>query len=276
MRMQFPQILQSLREPWLVMPSTLDAIATALDTRLENGRIFAGPSIPTEDDEDDDDTPKEPGCAIIPVFGILGKHLGMMEMMCGGCSVDAISQAHEQAIADPAINRIAFYFNSPGGQAVGIPELASQIKQSTKPTLAYTDSLCASAALWLASSCEKFYSTASAQIGSIGCYSLVIDESRALENDGIKVNAFQSGKYKLLGASFRPMSDEEKSIMQARVDKIGAQFRTAIKSKRKTPDDMMQGQMFDGDEAAGTLTDGTVFNLKEAIAATEAVTPKQA
>jgi protease-4 len=172
----------------------------------------------------------------------------------------------DEALMDDSVSRIMFDFQSPGGTVGGIPELGRKIANSAKPTIGWTDSQCCSGAYWLASQCERFYTSESCDVGSIGVYMALLDESRALENEGIKINAISAGKFKLAGAPFKPLTDEERKMFQAGVDKIYTQFKEAVSRNRSLPDSVMQGQVYDGQEAADLgLSDGMLENIQEAL-----------
>ena len=202
--------------------------------------------------------------AIIPVHGILGKHVDSLEMMSGGCDLDDVENMLTVAEADENIKRVIFDFRSPGGEVTGIPEMADRIASvSGKETVAFTDSECCSGALWLAASCDAFYSTSSAQVGSIGVWCAYLDVSRQMQLEGQNMQAISAGKYKLMGAYWRPLADDEKKILQDSVDKIHSQFKAAINLNRAVDGKNMEGQIFDGEEAATAgLTDGIVDNME--------------
>ena len=85
-----------------------------------------------------------------------------------------------------------------------------------------------------------------------------------MENDGIKMNAISAGKYKLLGAYWKPMTDEERAILQARVDSIHRDFKDAVLNRREVDEQQMEGQIFNGEEAARIgLIDGLVEGIDE-------------
>jgi protease-4 len=209
--------------------------------------------------------------AIIPVYGIIGKHLSMMETMCGGYDLDEMCEQIDAIAQDQTIQTVIFDFRTPGGTVVGLPEAAAEIAELTteRHTVAFTDTECCSAGYWLASQCGDVFSSPSAIIGSIGVKAYVLDESRALAQQGIVVNAFSSGKYKTMFDSYRPMTDEEKAWLQKWVDDTGTEFRTAVTSTRRnvTPE-AMQGQVFRGKEAIDAgLVDGNYSDIDELIAA---------
>jgi signal peptide peptidase SppA len=261
----YPQIYAKVYEqPWLITPAKHRAIRNALERRLDGGSD--GESMPTESEENCPQIMMDGTTAIIPINGIIGKHLSMLETMCGGCDVDAIAMMIDEAVQDSNCERILFNISSPGGTVTGVPELGRKMANCPKPTIAFTDTLCCSAALWLASQCNHFYCTESSDVGSVGVYSVYLDESRALDKEGVTVNAITAGKYKMTGASFRPMTDDERKMLQAGVDKIYTQFKEAVTRNRVISEEDMQGQCFDGQEAVEKgFCDGLVEDITDIL-----------
>jgi len=84
------------------------------------------------------------------------------------------------------IEQVVIQFNTGGGEASGISELAEQIKGMGKPTTAYVDGNCASAGYWLASACDKIVANDTALVGSIGVVFAFLDTSKMEEQMGIE------------------------------------------------------------------------------------------
>jgi len=273
--MKYPLIAAKVaRETWALKPEVFAAILAAITGQGEAQPIVqrapAGIAFYRDDDEDDDEMSlaRDGSVAVIPVRGILGKHLSRMETDCGGCSVDAIAAALDLAAKDEECETIVLAFDSPGGTVTGIPELAAKIRRvaEMKHVVAFCDSQCCSAALWLASACDDFFVSESAIIGSVGVYTLALDETRALEMQGVKVNAMSAGKYKLMGAPFKPLTDEERAMFQARVDALNAQFHAAMNRERNIDPAHLEGQTFSGTEAvAHGFCDGLVMDFAELL-----------
>lgn len=267
--MKYPLIAAKVsREIWALTPDVFSAIHAA----VFHGQTFAMtmPEPPSEEDTgQEDDYPVSGGLTrVIPVFGILGKHLDSMEMMCGGCSIDGLSARLTAADKDPDCESIVMVFHSPGGTVTGIPELAAKMRDvgARKPIVAYTDGQCCSAALWLASQANTFLVSPSASVGSVGVYNLTLDESRRMELAGVKITAISDGKYKLAGAPFRALTAEETAQIQARVDSIGKAFRAALTASRSIAAEDMEGQVFSGEEAvAKGFADGLANDLQEVL-----------
>jgi signal peptide peptidase SppA len=258
---------------WAILPSTHASMVKQFESHIQ-GKL-ADFTIPDTDEDNEENDLEEASVntnsnptAVICVDGIIGKHLSMLETMCGGVDVDSIASQLKEAAADNNVQNIVLYFNTPGGTVTGVKELAQLISQidAIKPVYGYTDTLCASAGYWLASQCRAFYCSPSADVGSVGVYCLLLDESRALDKEGFTVNAISAGKYKLSGASFRPLTDEERNMFQADVNKTYSEFKFSVSSKRTIADENMQGWVFDGETATTNgYADGNINSLDEFI-----------
>ena len=273
--MNLPHIISKvLREPWLITEQKHHAILSALESKMAGD--FEALSMDERDPDSDSGRSdyrefqllNGGTLAVIPVHGILGKHLSSLEMACGGCSLDTIQSQLKTALNSPRIAKVLLDINSPGGTYTGTPETAKLIAEvnAAKQVVAFTDSDCCSGAYWLASQASAIFSTESADIGSVGVRMVLLDVTRQLDQEGIKVNAIYSGKYKLLGASFKPLADDEREMLQAESDRIHGAFQDAIRANRAVAVADMQGQVYGGEEAAGYgLTDGLINSIDDAI-----------
>jgi signal peptide peptidase SppA len=261
--MGYPRIIEKIyREPWAIKPTTHHAIQSSLAAALN------GEQLPSDLEEMEEEYEySQEGISIIPISGIIGKHLSLVESSCGGVDVDSVSLALDAAVADSS-SSILLYIDSAGGTVTGVPELAHKIKEASKVknVIAYTDSLCASAAYWLASQANAVYCSTSAEVGSIGVYMAMLDESKKLEEEGITVNTFSAGKYKLAGSSWKAMTEEERKMFQEDVDYWYALFTRDVLAGRKLDESTMQGQTFVGEKAVElNLVDGIVDSIDELL-----------
>ena len=271
--MKYPLIAAKVfNEPWAVTDETLAAIWRAVSDGVAlpvpHAQDRFDDALEAEGNDSASDIPVTGFTRVIPVFGILGKHLDSIEMDCGGCSIDKVSAQLTAADRDPDCERIVLAFHSPGGTVTGIPELAAKIKDigTRKAVIAYTDGMCCSAALWLASQADTFLCSPSSMVGSVGVRCMVLDQSARLAKEGIKAESITSGKYKDMGANHRPMTDDERKMLQARVDGIGKAFRAALTASRSIAAEDMEGQTFSGEEAAAKgFADGLANDLEEVL-----------
>jgi protease-4 len=265
------------QSPWFVLPSAHGVLRQQYEN-IFTGKIQMPDTFPMEPDdmpENDDSGSMDSGSmesniAVIEVDGVIGKHLGWIEtMLFGMVDVDVISEQLDEAVSDPNIDTIVFYFCTPGGTVNGTPELASKIAEASKVknTIAYFDVMCCSAGYYLASQCNAIYASPTVHAGSVGVYSIYLDTSVMLANEGVKINAISAGSKKLSGAEWKPMSDEERVMFQSEVDKIYIQFKSAVTSKRAIADEDLQGQCFTSDDLINkNIIDGYANSLNELLA----------
>ena len=259
----YPHLISKVyREPWCILPSKHQAIRSALEAHL------AGMVSPADQERDEQEEPQQEGSQlIIPITGVIGQHLSGMEMDCGGYSLDTLADVLDVAEEDDSIEEIILNINSPGGTVTGVPEMAERIAQIDKKVIAFTDSQMCSAAYYLAAGADEIYCTKSADVGSIGVYAVYMDYSRNLANEGVVVNAISAGTDKLMGAWWKPMSEDEKAKIQASVDKIADGFRSHVTTFRDSVKlQSMQGQVFDGEDAClNGLCDSVIPSLSQLL-----------
>ena len=206
--------------------------------------------------------------AILPVKGIIGKHLSALEMWCGGCDSAIIAKQARNIAADERITDVIVYIDSPGGSCIGAIEAATAIQQmsAVKSSIAYTDTMAASNGYFFASACNQIAAAPSAIIGSISTYSAFLDESRAYEMEGLQIQMFRSGEVKGAGTPGKPWTDAEKAAQQLVVDQFSAQFKGFVKAQRGIADDLMQGQYWPAEFAPAGLVDVLYDDLESLVA----------
>ena len=211
-----------------------------------------------------------PDVAVVPVYGILAKNASWMEQVCYGITdINGIAHAIDQAAQAKDIKTLVLDLATPGGQVTGIREMGAQIRAVTqqrgKTVYAFTDERCCSAGYWLASQADEIYGTPSATIGSIGTYLAWLDESVKMQLEGVRLEFFGAGKHKGMGLPGKPLSQEDRALLQDRVMEINGWFTSAVTAARpKISGDTMQGQVFSGDQSVGVhLVDGLVNGWNE-------------
>jgi signal peptide peptidase SppA len=204
--------------------------------------------------------------ATIPIIGLVGHRIGMLEKTCGVVDVRDIRNNVKAALDNPLVETIVFDVNSPGGTVTGVPELASYIAEAAKKKkcVAFTDTLMASAAYYLMAGVDEIIATPSADIGSVGVYQALLDVSQLYEDMGVKVELFKDGEYKAMGIEGIPLTDKQRELLQSEVNKISVMFKGFVKQYRKVSDETLQGQTFMGfDAAKNGLVDGIINDSDE-------------
>ncbi len=264
----YPHIAQKLfYEPLVITPQRHAILCQFMESAMAGTHMTPSQQARTGDEEPDNEVVQVGKTVIIPVHGTIVRHASDIAMSECGCALEELDALIDMAEADTKIKTVIYDFRTPGGSVTGVPETGRKILHSRKETIAFTGDQCCSGGIWLASQCQRFYATQSSQVGSVGVYNMCMDATAALKKEGIKVNAIFAGKYKLLGAYWKPLAEEERAILQARVDKIYGQFKEAMESHRLVEDEHFgNGLVFDGEDAAKIgFTDGVVESLEEVL-----------
>ena len=260
-------IRQIFAEPALITPAAHASIRIWFEARMLHEARQPGTDICGNEVELEQMTIKD-GIAEIPIGGVIGMNLKPFQRGSGAVDVADISAEIDQAMADPAVKQILFNVDSPGGMVSGTPELADKIAAITKPKFAFTNGLMASAAYWAMSGADLIMGTKTANVGSIGVYMPVFDESRAYERAGVKVELIKAGALKGIGFPGTALSESGKAHLQERVDEIYGMFKSHVSAMRKNrvKDEDMQGQSFMGEKARNKgLMDGIVRDKAQMI-----------
>jgi len=264
-------------QPWAIRLDVHRMLGRQLQdhlAKLPKADLDLGPEVDDDEDDESEDhsgASTAMGVTVIPVHGIIGKHLGLMEMLCGGYDLEQLSSDLDDAAEDSNIHTVILDFDSPGGTTIGVSEMADKIKRlgESKTTIAYSSTQCCSAAYWLAAACNEFYAAPSSIIGSIGVYIAAIDSSRAWEQEGFKLKLFRDGALKGIGMDGKEWTPEEDAFLQEIVDRQSVKFKSFVREQRgSVADSTLQGQWFDGDQAVSLgLVDDTAAELRDVVTA---------
>lgn len=214
----------------------------------------------------------EGSVAVLPIMGAISHRASIFDYLMGTTSVEQITAALRQAMADPNIGGILLNIDSPGGTVAGVEELAAEILASReqKPIVAQVNPLAASAAYWIASAANRIVTTPSGLTGSIGVFLAHTDYSKALAMEGIDVNLISAGKFKVEANPFQPLTDEARAALQQRVDTAYGAFVNAVAKGRGVPVGEVrtgygEGRVLDAKAAkAADLVDG-IATLDETL-----------
>ena len=204
---------------------------------------------------------------VIPVAGPIGQGLMPIEKMMGSTDVNDISEAIRMMEADPMVTKVVFDLNTPGGNVMGVPELADQIYAMKKPTVAFARKAL-SAGYWLASAADRVVATTSSQVGSIGVFVAVTNTSEMQKKMGVETKLIKAGRYKAIGYPGTIMDDEDEKMLQAGVDKTHRMFKASVMRKRSNAKmSAMEGQVFDAEDGVSNgLVTGIVPSFQSLLA----------
>jgi len=248
---------------WLIQPEALRSMAAASRSFLDRGTALSQPgqSSPLLSVED--------GIGVVAIDGpMMRKPDIFARVLFRATDSNMIGDALREAGQRDDIKAVFLDIDSPGGTVAGTPELAATVASinERKPVYAFSSGLMASAAYWIASQARAIYATPSAQVGSIGVVQAVIDDTAALNAEGIKVEVFSVGKYKAMGAPGTPLTDDQRDLIRSNLAEIAQEFHAAVLARgRSIPAEAMEGQTFSGRQAQRFNLAGMVSDRAEAM-----------
>lgn len=155
-----------------------------------------------------------------------------------GITSGTIMKQIREAAADDSVKALVLRIDSGGGSATAAEEVGRELlrfkDQTKKPIVATMGNTGASAAYWIAAcASDKIYANATTLTGSIGVYMPYMNTEELFKKIGITSDKIKSGPYKDILTNDRPMTPEEKEILQNIVDEIYDQFVYTVSAGRR-------------------------------------------
>lgn len=146
-------------------------------------------------------------------------------------SSEKIVEAINNAEADSRIKAIIVEIDSRGGDPVAGDEVSKALKSATKPTVAVIRSQADSAAYFAASGASHIIASLYSDVGSIGVTQSYAQNS-SKDRQFIQISA---GKFKDAGNPDKPITEEERQVMQKEINIMYKNFVQAVATNRKIP-----------------------------------------
>lgn len=218
-------------------------------------------------------TVRDGGIAVLPIDGVMAPKANLMMQISGGASTQMLAKQVESALVDPRVKGMVLAIDSPGGSVLGTPELADTVRLfgASKPIVAVTDGVMASAAYWVGSAANAVYlSGPTVNIGSIGVIARLGWDKP--DPTGVTI---AKGKYKRASLNGEAPSADYLNYFEGQLDHLYSVFVQAVSDNRGTTADVVLARMADGRVFVGQqgvdagLADGflTVDQAAEAMAA---------
>jgi protease-4 len=195
--------------------------------------------------------------AIIDVNGVIMNCRSSGLLGSGENPVSEFREKLEEAACDPYVKAVVLRLNSPGGAVTAsdimYQDLINFRKETHKPVVACMMDVAASGAYYLAMACDEIYAHPSTVTGSIGVIMNLYNASGLLGKIGVSSDPIKSGPNKDLGNPARPMTDEERAILQGMVDSFYDQFVHTVVKGRNLPEERVRaladGRVYTGVDA---------------------------
>ena len=216
--------------------------------------------------------------AVIRVEGVLTGGASADGWNSSGVGAETLAKQLGEARRDPGVKAVLLRINSPGGSVPAAEEAAREIarfKQSGKPIVASMGDMAASAGYWLAASCDKIYANPATLTGSIGVYVPYLNLEGLYDKLGVKQEKIKSGLHKDILSPDRPMTQQERDILQAMVAEMYDAFVAVVSEGRGLSPEAVRkladGRVYTGRQAKALGLVDELGNFQDAIMATGAM-----
>ncbi len=172
----------------------------------------------------------------------------------------------------PNVKSIVLRIESPGGAVGAAQEIYREVMRTNevKPVIASMGSMGASGGYYAALGAENIFANPGTMTGSIGVIVKFPNLEGLFEKIGYKSEVVKSGPLKDVGASNRPLTEEERQLMQGLIDNVYSQFVRDIASARdmteETVHELADGRIYSGEQALEIGLIDSLGNFTDAIA----------
>jgi protease-4 len=213
--------------------------------------------------------------AIIDVDGLIMNAKSSALLSDGDNPVSLFREKLDAAADDKHVKAVVLRINSPGGAVTAsdimYQDLVNFRKETGKPVVACMMDVAASGAYYLAMGSDRVYAHPTTVTGSIGVIMSLYNASGLLTKIGLSSDPIKSGPNKDLGNPARPMTAEERAILQGMVDSFYGQFVGIVAKGRGLPEDdirkLADGRVYTGIDAKKLHLVDEVGYLEDAIQA---------
>jgi protease-4 len=177
-----------------------------------------------------------------------------------------------KARLDKSIKAIVFRINSGGGSSLASENIWRELAlaKKEKPVIVSFGDVAASGGYYVSCAADSIFALPTTITGSIGVFGIIPNMQEFFKNKlGITFDGVKTGPYADMGAIYRPMSDNEKKIIQAEIETIYSQFKQRVADGRKLDvtfvDSIGQGRVWTGARAKGLGLIDKFGGIEEAI-----------
>src|SRR5213079_3283476 len=151
--------------------------------------------------------------------------------------VDDMRAALQQARDDARVKAIVLEIDSPGGEVTASDAIYNAVAtaRARKPVVVYMDSLAASVGYYIACVGKFLMANETTITGSSGVIIQTLNYEQLLNKVGLASVIFKSGKFKDMLNGARPITPEERELVQSFVMKTYDKFLGIVATERNVP-----------------------------------------
>lgn len=210
--------------------------------------------------------------AVIYVEGVIIGGRGQTSLLSDAGGTDNIIKQIHEARDDHSVRAVVLRINSPGGSVPATQEVGEEItklRQTGKIVVASMGDVAASGGYWLAALCDKIYANHGTLTGSIGVYMPYSNWEELYKKIGVRQDKIKSGAHKDILSPDRPMTQQEREIVQSMVDEMYDQFVAIVAEGRKMDPakvrQLADGRIYTGNQARQLGLVDALGNMYDAV-----------
>jgi protease-4 len=173
---------------------------------------------------------------------------------------------------DKSIKAVVLRINSGGGSALSSENMWRELSllKKDKPLVVSFGDVAASGGYYMGCGADSIFASRNTITGSIGVFGVLPNMQPFFNNKlGITFDGVKTAPYADAGAVYRPVTETERRLIQARVDRIYAQFKQRVAEGRKRDvayiDSIAQGRVWSGEDAVRIGLVDKIGGMEEAI-----------
>jgi protease-4 len=203
---------------------------------------------------------------------LFGPRVAVVELDGIILDVDELVRDLKSHRENPLVRAVVVRINSPGGVVAPTQELYGalhQLRQAGKPVVASLGAVAASGGYYVAVAADQIFANPGTLTGSIGVIMQLPNFESLMKKVGVEYVVIKAGQFKDIGNVARPMSPEERRVLQTLLEDVHGQFISAVADGRKLSRDEVarfaDGRVFSGQQAKTLKMVDTLGGLDEAI-----------
>src|SRR5262245_8149561 len=201
-----------------------------------------------------------------------GSRVAIVELEGIILDVDDILRDLKSYRDNPLVRAVVVRINSPGGVVAPTQELyrsLRHLREAGKPVVASLGAVAASGGYYVAVAADSIYANPGTLTGSIGVVMQMANVETLFKKVGVDYVVVKAGQFKDIGNFARPMTPEERRVLQTLLDDVHRQFIDAVAEGRKLDRanvvQFADGRVFSGAQAKSLAMVDELGGLEEAI-----------
>jgi protease-4 len=186
---------------------------------------------------------------------------------------DKISATLRKVRLDDKVKAVVLRVNSPGGSSLASDVIWREVSltQKVKPVIVSMGDYAASGGYYIACAADSIFAEPNTITGSIGIFAILPNFQKFFNGKlGVTFDGVKTGKYADLGDVTRPLTPEERAILQDEVNRGYGDFTGAVAAGRKKTqayiNSIGQGRVWTGEQALKIGLVDRLGNINDAIA----------